>query len=140
MARSPQTEIRLRFLVEDPVAGVVHSLQDKQNRPVAARRAEPGAPLTFDFPVRVAPGPRFLGAFVRSEGPARRFVYIAVGQPAGDHGSCWSRRMKIDIHDVPAPLLEAALQGGTLEATIPGTAKDGTPSCATVPVKSWRTT
>ena len=42
------------------------------------------------MPVRIAAGPRFLGVFVRREGPERRFVYIAIGVLAGGRGE---RRM-----------------------------------------------
>lgn len=131
------TAIAMRFIVGAPAAGVVHSLQDKKNHPIDPQRAIPGADLIFDFTIRVAPGPRFLGEHVRREGPTRRFVYICVGKHAGDPSSCWGRRMKIDIHDVPPALLERALKGETLVASIPGTATDGTPSCATVRPRSW---
>ncbi len=129
--------VAMRFVIEAPVADVLHSLQDKKNHCIDPQRAVAGTDLVFDFSIRVAPGPRFLGEHVRSEGPVRRFVYICVGKPAGDPTSCWSRRMKIDIHDVPAALLERALKGETLVAFIPGTAADGTPSCATVRPRSW---
>jgi Family of unknown function (DUF5990) len=35
----------------------------------------------------------------------------------------WSRRAKIDIHDLPAELLEKALAGSGVEAYLPGRAK-----------------
>jgi hypothetical protein len=139
MARPPQTEIRIRLVIENPVAGVVHSLQNKDNTPVDAKASEAGAALTFEFPVRIAAGPKFYGEQVRSEGPERRFAYIAIGQLAGDKASCWSRRMKVDIHDIPRPLLDEAAQGKVLEGTIEGTGRDGTPACATVLCRSWRT-
>ena len=61
------------------------------------------------------------------------FVYIRVGQSAGDYSSPWSRRMKIDIHDIEPEMLErAASGGGVVEISLEGTAKDGTPTCATV--------
>jgi len=136
-ALSAGTAITMRFIIEAPVAGVLHSLQDKKNHCVDPQRAAAGADLIFDFSIRVAPGPRFLGEHVRSEGPSRRFVYICVGKAAGDPACGWSRRMKIDIHDVPAAMLEAALDGKRLVASIPGTGPDGTPSCATVRPRSW---
>lgn len=137
MPRPAQTEISMRLVVEDPVPGVGHSLQDKAGAPVGAKASAAGEAIAFDFAVRVAAGPKFYGEQVRSEGPERRFVYIATGQQAGDRGSCWSRRMKIDIHDIPRPLLDAALAGRTLEATVAGTLADGSPACATVRA-SWR--
>ena len=108
-------------------------------RPVGAVVAGEG-PLSFDVPVRVAAGPRFLGEFVRSEGPQRRFVYIAAGVQAGDAASAWSRRAKIDIHTLPPDLLGLALQGRTLEARLEGRDKDGGPACASVRALSWTAT
>lgn len=96
-------------------------------------------PISFDVPVRVAPGPKFYGDFVRSEGPTRRFVYIAIGEQAGQRPCVWSRRAKIDIHLLSAELLEKALGGGVLEAQLPGKAGDGGPACGTVrPIGAWR--
>jgi len=129
--------ITLRLTIEDPVPGVAYSLHSKKNEPVGKTVAE-DRPLSFDIPVRVAPGPRFLGDFVRSEGKVRRFVYIAIGAIAGDSASPWGRRAKIDIHDVPADLLDQALAGGTLEIRLPGRDKKGEPACATLtPLQSW---
>jgi hypothetical protein len=130
--------IILRLTIEDPVPGVAYSLQDAKSVPVGALVATEG-PISFDVPIRVAPGPRLLGDFVRREGPERRFVYIAVGGQAGDPASPWSRRVKVDVHDLPAPLLERALAGDVVEARLPGRDKDGGPSCATLkPLAGWR--
>jgi hypothetical protein len=130
--------ITLRLTIPDPCPGVAYSLQDKKSQPVGQVIAGDG-PIAFDVPVRVAPGPRFLGDFVRSEGPARRFVYIAIGEAAGQRPCPWSRRAKIDIHTLPAALLDKAMGGAVLEAVLPGKAKDGGPACATVrPVEGWR--
>ena len=131
------TPIILRLTLADPVPGVRYSLQkdDAPFEPVTAA----GAPLSFDVPVRLSADNRFLGPFVRREGPARRFVYIRIGTSAGDHASCWSRRAKIDIHDIPTDLLAQARAGRTLEIVLPGRGKDGSPACATVrPIVAWR--
>ena len=74
MPRAAQTEIGIRFIVEDPVAGVACSLQDRKSRPVDAAVSKDGSPLTFEFPIRLAPGPKLSGEFVRREGPERRFA------------------------------------------------------------------
>ncbi|MES2441691.1 MAG: DUF5990 family protein [Pseudomonadota bacterium] len=133
MTRAGQVEIPMRIVIENPVAGVLHSLQAKDGHPLDPAVSHDGAPLAFDFTVRVAPGPKFFGDQVRSEGPVRRFVYIRIGTMAGDPASPWSRRMKIDIHDLDQPLLDsAAAGGGTIEIRIDGTGKDGTPACATI--------
>ena len=142
MARADQSEIRARIVIEQPVPGVLHSLQ-QDDAPLDPKRSGGGEPLVFDFPLRIArakddQGPKFFGPQVRREGPVRRFVYVRIGTAAGDTGSPWTRRMKIDIHDVDPALLDAALAGGVLEATINGTAKDGSPACATIRPVSWR--
>lgn len=133
MARADQTEINLRIIIEQPVIGVRHSLQAKDDLPLDPKYSREGEPLVFDFPIRIAPGPKFFGDQVRREGPVRRFVYIRIGQMAGDCTSPWSRRMKIDIHDIGEALLDRAVQsGGVIETAVIGTAADGTPACATM--------
>jgi uncharacterized protein DUF5990 len=133
MAKTDQNVINLRIIIEQPVIGVLHSLQAKDESPLDPKRSRKGEPLAFDFQVRVGPGPKFFGDQVRREGPLRRFVYIRIGQYAGDPSSPWSRRMKINIHDIGNDLLDrAANSGGVIETTVNGTDKDGTPTCATV--------
>ena len=133
MATADQVEIPLRIVIENPVPGVLHSLQAKDGHPLDPKRSNASESLSFDFPIRLAPGPKFFGDQVRREGPQRRFVYIRIGQSAGDFTSPWSRRMKINIHDIDQTLLDRAAAGaGVLEIVVNGTGKDGTPACATV--------
>ncbi len=130
--------ITLRLRIETPFPGVAYSLQNKKSEPVGQVIACDD-PISFDVPLRVVPGPKFLGDFIRSEGPTRRFIYIAIGEPAGQRPSAWSRRAKIDIHLLSPALLEQALAGKILEVLLPGKAKDGGPACATVPpIGAWR--
>lgn len=134
MPRAKQTDIAMRIVIDQPVVGVLHSLQTKDDRPLDPKSSKAGEPLMFDFTVRVGPGPKFFGDQVRREGAERRFVYIRVGQPAGDPSSPWTRRMKIDIHDIGPELLDAAInEGRRIVLSVSGTGKDGTPACATVP-------
>lgn len=130
------TPITLRLTLADPVPGVRYSLQ-KDDAPFEPVTAAEG-PLGFDVPVRLSDDGRFLGPFVRREGPQRRFVYIRIGQSAGDCAGAWSRRAKIDIHDIPTDLLAQARGGTVLEVVLPGRGKDGSPTCATVrPIRGW---
>ena len=133
MAKTEQTELQIRIVIERPVVGVLHSLQAKDGSPLDPKCSQGGEPLIFNVPVRVSPGPKFSGNQVQREGPMRRFIYIRVGDLAGDQTSPWSRRMKIDIHDIEADMLLRAIQGNfPIETTLLGTAKDGSPVCATV--------
>lgn len=132
--------ITLRLTIQDPSRAwpTAYSLQTKTSRPVGEVVAGE-EPVVFDVPIRLGPGPKFYGDFVRSEGPARRFIYIAIGEQAGQRPSLWSRRAKIDIHLLPEDLLAQALVGKVLEARLPGRAKDGGPACATLrPIGDWR--
>lgn len=56
-------------------------------------------------------GHRFLGDFVRTEGKTRRFVYVAIGQAAGQHTTEWSRRTKVDLPEPTPTMIEAAEAG-----------------------------
>jgi hypothetical protein len=135
--------ITIRLVIGDPVPGVTYSLQDAKSTPVEPVVAG-DAPISFNVVVKVAPatdskGPKFQGPFVRREGSERRFIYIAIGGQAGDHASPWSRRVKVDIHDLSAGLLKKALAGRVLEARLAGRDKDGGPACATQkPLHGWR--
>lgn len=126
--------VTLRLIIADPLPGVRYSLQ-KDDLPFEPRTADEG-PLAFEVPITLQPDGRITGPFVRREGPVRRFVYIRIGTSAGDHAAAWSRRAKIDIHDIPRALL---VPNALLEVHLPGRGKDGSPACATVrPVIGWR--
>lgn len=133
MAQKDQNAVNFRIVIDQPVIGVLHSLQAKDDSSLDPKCSRDGEALLFDFQIRIGPGPKFFGDQVRREGPVRRFVYVRVGQSAGDPSSPWSRRMKIDIHDIENDLLDrAAKSGGIIETTVIGTDKDGSPACATV--------
>jgi hypothetical protein len=130
--------MQIRLVIERPVPGVRHSLQDKASHPVDPKVSADES-LVFVTTVQLSAKGNLVGEHVRAEGPERRFIYIAIGKQAGDKASPWDRRMKIDIHTIPRALLDRAAKDGVLEAVIAGRGKDGTPACATVPLaKPWR--
>jgi hypothetical protein len=134
-------DLVLRIILADPPAGVVFSLQDAKSRPIDAATAGPGD-LSFDIPITLTPtadGLRPGGGFVRTDGRGR-FIYVASGQQAAQPNTEWSRRAKLYLDDLPAPLaLATAEAGDRLEARIPGRMGDGGPVCATVPpLAGWR--
>ncbi|HUD99882.1 MAG TPA: DUF5990 family protein, partial [Bryobacteraceae bacterium] len=106
---------------------------------VQKKRSE-GLDLAFEFTVGVKAGrggaaPVFTGPLVQGP-PGQRFVYVDIGTYAGQADSCWSRRLKVPLSGISAATIDAP---GVLEARIPGTARDGGPSCATVqPLDGWK--
>ena len=110
MPSADQVPVRIRLLIDAPVAGrhatacsrrtAIRSTPKSRN-PVsrwlstwrsASRRARGFSPTRF-------------GAKARCGASSS----IRVGQSAGDRRSPWSRRMKIDIHDIGQDLLDRAV-------------------------------
>jgi hypothetical protein len=85
--------------------------------------------------------PRFLGPFTQGP-PAARFVYIRSGTLAGQTNTPWTRRAIIHLAGVTWALIHKIEKqpGAHLEVRFAGTAKDGGPSCASVPFLDggWR--
>ena len=130
----------LRIVVEQPVPGVALVLQRGTSaKATLVRPAQVSADaLVFDLEVTLggstaAGGPRLLGPFVQGP-PAARFVYIAIGASAGQIGSPWQRRAKVPLGGIGWQSIEALAPGERLTAHIAGTARDGSPACATVPI------
>ena len=80
-----------------------------------------------------------LGPF--THGPVDgRFTYLDIGTYAGQTNTQWSRRLKIPFRDITWDVVKKAANGKrVLETRVPGTAKDGSPTCATVkPFAGWK--
>jgi hypothetical protein len=141
--KAPPAEIKLRITVVQPPAGVEFRLQEGRADLVAPARVSAGQ-IEFEFALRLgAPRngqPNFLGPAAQGP-PAGRFVYINSGRRAGQQHTFWDRRAKVPLKGITKTLVQAALRdNGVLEARIAGTARDGGPACATVPLVSgaWR--
>jgi len=139
-----ERDLPLRITLVQPPGDVVFCLQRGTAEIVSAVQAA-GDDLSFDLRVRVGdrPGglPNFLGPFTQGS-PAGRFVYVNSGVRAGQADSCWDRRLKVPLSGITWPMIEEALAapGAVLEARVAGTAGDGGPACATVPLLDggWR--
>ena len=136
-----KAEISLRLLVVEPPAGVALALQRGREDLVAPTSVTVEA-LIFEFSLVVADiaatPVRFTGEF--AQGPAEaRFVYVRSGTLAGQLDSAWTRRAKVPLWGISAELVHAALESGrALEARVAGSAKDGGPFFASVPlVQNW---
>ena len=139
------SELPLRITVLRPPSGVAWAVQ--RGRSELIEPSERSATLiAFDITVRIGaprPGgqPTFLGSVTQGP-PTARFVYVTSGKRAGQAGSCWDRRAKVSLTGITPELIAAVQQqpGARLEARIAGTAADGGPACATVPLLEggWR--
>ena len=122
--------LNLRIVVERPPAGVDYALQKGRGNSyetVQKQRSADGD-LVFELSVQWKEGPA--GPFVQGK-VGERFVYLDIGTAAGQMDSCWTRRLKIPLSGIE--------HAGHYETRVPGTAKDGGPSCATVkPFAGWR--
>ena len=139
MRKQAEQEIPLRITLMRPPSGVVFCLQRGRADLVSPTEAA-GEQVSFDFALRVhgdrnAGPPNLRGAFAQGP-PATRFVYVNSGTSAGQEDSCWTRRAKVPLAGITWELIEQAISnpGTVLEARIPGTAKDGGPVCASVPL------
>lgn len=125
--------VDLRIIVENPP--VRFAVQRGKNELLEANSAS-AKQLVFDFSVRArddgSAAPNFLGPF--AQGPVGgRFVYVNSGTMAGEPGSQWTRRAKVPLGGITWSLIKKAA-GSVIEVRIDGTARDGGPACATVPL------
>ena len=134
--KNEPTAVTLRIVLKQPTAGVDFGLQNGHGSAyeVVGKQRSKGVDLEFEFTVTAKPGkdhlPNFTGPFV--QGPTgERFVYINIGTCAGQTNTPWSRRLKIPLSGISWDMLRS---GKVLVAHIPGTGKDGGPSCA----YAWR--
>jgi hypothetical protein len=140
------TVARLRVILVAPPAGVDFGLQEGTGsvfKTVLVKRSS-GSDLTFEFDLPVRFGDDgsvdYLGPY--RQGPkGDRFVYLDVGKIAGQIDGVWERRIKIPLGQLSRSMVEQAASDSKarLEASFPGTAKDGGPSCATIkPIAGWK--
>ena len=125
-------ELKLRIVLVKPTAGVDFGLQKGRGSTyeVVNKQRSLGQNLRFDLTVGVKAGrdstPDFAGPLVQGA-RGDRFLYIDIGTYAGLENTEWSRRLKIPLSVVSWNMIKSQKR---LIATIPGTGKDGGPSCA----------
>jgi len=127
-------------VLETPPAGVDFGIQKGRGSlfEVIQKQRSKGADLSFEFSVGVrnadgTAAPDFSGPIV--QGPrGGRFVYVDIGKVAGQLDTPWSRRLKVPLTGITAAQVRLGTSGagGVLETRVPGTGKDGGPSCASV--------
>ena len=141
-----EQELTLRIVLEKPPPDVDFGLQKGRgsNYETIQTQRSKAKDLYFEFPVGVKAGrqdaqPILLGPFAQGP-PGARFVYLDIGTCAGQADACWSRRLKIPLSGITWDMIDRASADpkSILETRVPGTGRDGGPSCATVkPFKGW---
>lgn len=140
-------ELSLRIVVQNPPTGVDFGLQQGHGRAYTTIQTQRSnaQDLHFNLTITVKRTenndllPSFQGLFV--QGPANaRFIYLDIGTAAGQADSVWSRRLKIPLQGISWEMINQLQANANilLEARIPGTGKDGGPTCGTVkPFSGW---
>ena len=138
-------ELNFRIVLESPPPGVDYGLQKGggNDYEVTQKQRSRTGDLQFEFSARVKEGkdgsPVLLGPYVQGP-PQERFVYLDIGTYAGQNDTQWSRRLKIPLRGITWDLVkQSSKPSHVLETHVPGTGKDGSPSCATVkPFPGWK--
>ena len=138
-------QLRFRIILESPPPGVDYGLQKGggNDYEVTQKQRSKTGDLQFEFDARLKEGkdglPVLLGPFVHGP-PQERFVYLDIGTYAGQTGTPWSRRLKVPLRGLTWDMVKQASRAAhVLETRVPGTGKDGSPTCATVkPFSGWK--
>lgn len=149
MPKEPKSEIAvpLRIVLVDPPPGVDFGIQEGKGndyKTIAVQRSKADN-LRLDCTISVKGNrfdgpPNFVGPIAQGP-PTGRFIYTDIGKSAGQIDSCWQRRIKIPLEGITWDMIDSVVDASKrmLQATIPGTGKDGVPSCATVkPIDGWK--
>jgi len=118
--------MKLKITILSPPPGIDYALQSGKGNDytVLQKQRSKGKDLSFDFTLDALRGPLV-------QGPAGgKFVYIDIGGSAGQHDTEIRRRLKVQL---PTEITDESVV-----IKLPGTAKDGTPTCATLkPFPGW---
>jgi uncharacterized protein DUF5990 len=143
-----ESEITLQIILIKPTPGVIFGLQkgSGSNYETVQKQSTTSNDLSFKFTINVKGDrlkeklPKFSGSFV--QGPAdNKFVYIDIGTYAGQSDTIWARRLKVPLTGITWKDIDSLSVNSILQASVPGTGKDGGPNCATVkPFGGWHIT
>ena len=135
----------LRIMLVGVPLGVSFAMQCGKSELISPAHQDDDS-LCFEFSIRVSVQsgdgrPNFLGPLAHGT-PADRFLYVNSGTSAGQRGSAWTRRAKIKLGGITWDQIRETLgrPGSVIVAQIAGTARDGGPCCATVPLlgEGWQ--
>ena len=140
-----ESEITLQIILIKPTPEVLFGLQkgSGNNYESVQKQIPTSNDLSFKFTIKVKGDrskeklPKFSGSFVQGP-PGNKFVYIDIGTYAGQSDTIWSRRPKIPLTGITWKDIDLLSDNSMLQASVPGTGRDGGPNCATVkPFGGW---
>ena len=141
-------EITLQIVLLQPTPGVDFGLQKGagNNYETIQKQRSDSKDLSFTFTIKIKGDkaqdklPKLAGSFV--QGPTNgKFIYIDIGTYAGQTDTSWSRRLKVPLTGITWEDIDQLIAdpNSIMQATVPGTGKDGGPNCATVkPFDGWK--
>jgi len=140
-------ELSLHIVLEKPTSGVAFGLQKGSGNKYETVQIQQTNLGDLHFYLTVTTkgdrlkdaSPRFGGPFI--QGPYMgNFIYLDIGTLAGQV-SPWNRRLKIPMVGITWEIIDQlnADPALMLKTNVAGTAKDGSPNCATVkPFNGWQ--
>jgi len=140
-------ELKLHIILLNPPPGVDFGLQKGSGNNYQTVEIQRSGSQDMHFRLAItlkgdkqkSPQPDFSGPFV--QGPvSERSIYFDIGTLAGQTLSPWTRRLKIPLRGITWEMIDRIVADPKLflETSVPGTAKDGGPNCATVkPFEGW---
>jgi hypothetical protein len=138
-------ELSVRIILESPPTGVDFGIQKgsgNKYETIPKQRSSEND-LCFEFKISVKESKsslnNFTGPYVQGL-TDQRFIYVDIGNAAGQIDSVWTRRLKVPLRDISSETIRQLLANPSLVLVtkVPGTGKDGGPNCATVnPFRGW---
>ena len=131
-------EIGIRIVLERPPAGAHCAVQRGRVALIPPVRAVADE-IAFELRIGVVTKPDgaidFRGEVVQGK-RGERFVYVNSGSYGAQADTVWNRRAKVHLSGITSELLASldGRAGAVLQARIAGTAKDGGPAAASVPL------
>ena len=130
--------LAIRLVLERPPRHILWAVQSGKTGHLPPTAVDDES-VTFDVVIRAISTPAgaldFRGDCVQGPRTAR-FVYLCAGARVGDPSLCWDRRAKVSLMTVSTDHVAAlaATPELRLEGRLSGTARDGGPACASVPL------
>src|SRR6185369_8240188 len=133
-----ERQLTLRVIVERPPGDVDFGIQEGprqrlQDRPEAEIYEKGFAIRIPDSRPRREKRTTEFSRLICTSLANNRFIYLDIGTYAGQTNTPWGRRLKIPLAGITWAMIEQASDTSlAIEVRVPGTGRDGGPTCGTV--------